>query len=106
MRKVALIQEELYAYLGFMYCVSSSKDLDYEFEVFLSDVNPNYIEEVMEFDPDIVILSVTTPNYHFTKDTCKKLKELKPNIFTLLGGWHATFYTELLENEDCFDGII
>ncbi|MBF0384753.1 MAG: B12-binding domain-containing radical SAM protein [Candidatus Omnitrophica bacterium] len=103
--RIAFVQEELYPYLSFMYLAAIAKEWGYQTEVFISDVDNNFINSIANYQPDIVCFSVTTNSFPFAKETAKNIKVANPKVFSLVGGWHPTFHPEILEKEDCFDAL-
>jgi anaerobic magnesium-protoporphyrin IX monomethyl ester cyclase len=103
--KIAFVQEELYPYLSFMYLAAIAKKMKLELEVFVAFVDDNLMHSIESYDPDIICFSATTPNFKFVKDTALKIKALLPNSFILVGGWHPTFYPEILEVDGPYDAL-
>jgi radical SAM superfamily enzyme YgiQ (UPF0313 family) len=58
-------------------------------------------EEILKNRPAIVGISVYTPAYPVTKEILARVKTLRPEVLTVLGGKHPThFYREVLEDEN------
>lgn len=103
--KIAFIQEELFPYMGFMYLSAIAKKFQHNVEVFVASAGEDFIQSVVEYKPDVICFSATSPSYNFTRETAKKLKYHIPESFVLVGGWHPTFNPEILQQETCFDAL-
>lgn len=56
--------------------------------------NAEVVERVLEFKPDIIAITATTPFYHIVVDLTKRLKEHLPDVPVALGGAHVTVLKE------------
>lgn len=59
-------------------------------------------DEALEFKPDIIAMTATTPFYNYTKDLAAYLKKKSPNIPIVIGGHHITILREK-SFDPCFD---
>lgn len=64
----------------------------------------NLIEKIEEAKPDIVAYSAKTGEHKFYIEANKLIKEKFPNIFSIMGGPHPTFFSEVV-NEGGLDAI-
>ena len=95
----ASIEEEkkgLYPPLGLLYLSSIAKAHGFQVKVFDLDVMPTdrLIEEFLRDKPLIVGFTTVTPSYNMTVKLIKLLKELNPNVITVVGGPHITLVPE------------
>jgi len=63
---------------------------------------PKLVEKTVEFSPDLVGITATTPFYHIAVELATKLKEKLPGVTVVIGGPHITVMKEKAFNE-CFD---
>jgi len=54
----------------------------------------NLAEEVRSFDPDVVGVTALTPEVYAARDVLAEVKSIRPGIFTLVGGHHASLLPE------------
>lgn len=55
----------------------------------------------------IVAFSCMTPNYNYTVMLSNKVRSLRPDLFLVLGGYHATLYAkEIIYSAASFDALI
>jgi len=68
-------------------------------QVYLSEMNSeDPLERIAKLKPDVVAYgSLSGESKHYVRLN-QKLKERFPNVFTIMGGPHATFYPELVHN--------
>ena len=70
-----------------------------------TDVFARFLAELSEFNPDIVGISATDPNYDFGLDFLKLVKRLYPSMPTIVGGPTPTVTPDEVIVEDCVDMI-
>jgi radical SAM superfamily enzyme YgiQ (UPF0313 family) len=81
--------------LGLLYLAGLARDEGWDSKIILVK-NHNYnefFELVKDFKPDIVGHNVFTGNHQQTFNAFKKLKTDFPNIQTIIGGPHATYFS-------------
>ena len=90
--------------LGLMWLSRAIKDGGHDAKaLFLPD--KDWIQKIKEYDPDVVCYSVTTGMHLYFLDINKKIRQELPDVFTVMGGPHATFTPEVLERYDHLDAI-
>ena len=81
-----------------MYLSRAVKDAGHEMEaLFLPD--PNWINKVEEFKPDVITWSVMTGNHHGAYANNKLLKS-KFDFFSIMGGPHVTFVPDAVKQPE------
>lgn len=86
-------------------CVISAIVRQEGHEPFLAEVNSeNVLEKVSRLKPDIVAYSSSTGEAKHYLRINRKIKEKFPEIFTIMGGPHPTFFPEMI-NESALDCI-
>jgi len=84
--------------LGMMWVSRAVKDAGHEVEcLFVPD--KQWLEKVMDFDPDVVGYMVTTGMHLYVADIARKVKEVCPKALSVAGGAHPTFSPEYVESE-------
>jgi len=103
MAKIAFIQEEIRERFGVMILSAVLKNGGHKCEVFIEKNNKNFIEEVKNYQPDIIAFSTMTPGIKIALDFASRLRKVSDG-YIIMGGPHPTFYPEVI-NEDCLDII-
>jgi radical SAM superfamily enzyme YgiQ (UPF0313 family) len=85
--------------LGIMYLSSALKNAGHETHFVDVGIDPNYVEEIRRFRPDVVAFSTTTGFHRFYADLNRELKNALPPYVALFGGPHPTYYPEFVEEE-------
>jgi len=63
------------------------------------------LQEIIDFSPELVGFSVMTYNYPASLSLAKKIKQHNPEILTVFGGYHPSFFPEIVK-EDAIDFVI
>lgn len=100
--RIALITNLLHDQLGLFYVSASLKRAGHEVRYFL--YNRRLEKELKRFSPGLVGFSTLTGNHLWAKETALYVKSILPEVKTILGGAHATYYPEII-NEPGFDFI-
>ena len=103
--KVLFINEYLpQEMLGIMWVSRALKDAGHETKaLFLPD--RDWKDRLREYAPDAVCYSVTTGMQEYNMEVNRKVKEVLPDVVSILGGPHATFSPEVLEENEHLDAI-
>ena len=103
--KVLFINEYLpQEMLGVMWLSRAIKDAGHETKgLFLPD--KEWIEKVKEYNPDVVAYSTTTGMQQYFVDLNRKVKDVLPDVFSIMGGPHPTYVPEILEETPGLDAI-
>ena len=90
--------------LGVMWLSRAIKDAGHETKaLFLPD--RDWLDKLKEYNPDVVAYSATTGMHLYFCDINKKVKQVLPNVFAIMGGAHPTYTPEILEREESLDAI-
>jgi len=103
--KVLFINEYLpQEMLGIMWLSRAIKDAGHETKcLFLPD--KGWVHRLREYAPDVVCYSVTTGMQVYFLDINKRVKQVLPGIFSVMGNAHPTFSPEILEEHEHLDAI-
>lgn len=78
-------------------CVISAIVRQEGHEAFLTEVNSeNTLERIAKLKPDVVAYSASTGEAKHYLRIDRKIKERFPEIFTIMGGPHPTFFPEMI----------
>jgi len=94
--------------LGLLYVAAVLEKAGHNVQVFDSD--PEYqdtmIQEIKDFDPELIGLSFLTVGYQRAFNLCKKLKQELPNVMYCAGGVHPTVKPQETLKEFDLDFIV
>lgn len=97
MVKIAFFHKDLYERLGIMSISAVLKKNGHTCEVFCKDAEKNFIESILNYRPDVVTCGPCTTEHVFDLKILRELKEINPDLITVIGGHHATVYTDVIE---------
>jgi len=84
--------------LGVMYLSRAIKDAGHESKcIFIPD--RDWQAKVREYNPDVVLYSITTGMHVYFADINRKVKAILPDVYTIAGGPHPTFSPEYVKEE-------
>jgi len=79
----------------------------YKVKLFKSRISHIKFNDIIEYFPDIIGISVSTWNIKHVLELCTKIKQFIPEVKICVGGYAATFYSnEILRNTQEVDYII
>ncbi len=83
--------EDIFIYepLALEYLASGVKD-DHDVKILDMRIDKNFESEIQEFRPDVVGITAYTVHVNTVKNLFNKIKSIDPDIFTVVGGHHAT----------------
>lgn len=102
MARVALCQDVMVEYMGFM-CISAVlKQAGHTVELFFDDgLRPEkFLREVSRFNPDVIGFSVLTPSLPWALERARELKK-RTHAVTVFGNVHIILQPETIE----YDGV-
>jgi len=92
--------------LSLAYLAAIAEKLGHEVKIIDGEVEKisldQMVEEVVEFNPDMIGITASTPFFHIANETAVHIKKRLPGIPILLGGPHISVLMEEAFN-DCFD---
>lgn len=104
--KIAFVQEGRKTQHGIMILSAVLKENGFETEVFsIQTEGDNLIKNILNSNSQILACSVMTPGFGRMINIINQVKTNNPNIFTIIGGPHPTFYPELLESQENLDAV-
>lgn len=90
-KKVAFVQNITEQLFGYMYMSALLKGQGHSCEVFVNNFEDDILKALADYDPDILGYYGVTGNMDFGLDVARKLKALKPDCLTVIGGPDPTF---------------
>lgn len=82
--------------LGIMWLSRAVKDAGHQSRALLLP-DRDWIRKLREYDPDVVLFSVTTGMHVYLSEVNQRIKRELPGVLSVFGGPHATFSPEYLE---------
>ena len=99
--KIAILQKIAYELIGVMFIGSVIKKSGHDCEVFVYDLDKNlFVENIKEYSPDIIAFTLLSPDHTWFKNTVDFFQEEYPNVPVIIGGPHATFFPEMIYDND------
>lgn len=80
--------------MGPAYLLSSAKKAGHEGEALILSGSASPLEEIRDYKPQVVAYSAVTGTHQLYFKFNKRVKEYFPNVFTIMGGSHPTYYPE------------
>lgn len=104
MARVALCQDMLVEYAGYMSISAVLKEAGHTVEVFFDDqLHPDaFLDELASFAPDIVAFSLLTPTVPWAQKTARAVHE-RVGALTVAGNVHAIMNTAAVMDEGAMD---
>lgn len=99
--KIAFIQSGAYEKLGVHQlsgCLKNS-DSNFEIDIFIKSLEPNFYDKIVEFKPDFVLYSLFIGEESFMLETFSKIKELLPKTKTMVGGPFTLVFPEVVQKK-------
>jgi len=89
---------------GVLYVAAATKRAGHQVIVTVADAS-NIIEEIDKYKPQVVGFSCVTMSYPTVREAIRTAKTYFPELYTILGGHHATFMTHEIFDECPIDYI-
>ncbi len=85
-------------HLGIMYISSMLKNAGHTTDIVQTDIE-NYNDKIRKFFPDILAYTTTTGEHRHLIKINKQIKKEFPNLISIFGGPHPTFFPEMIMGE-------
>lgn len=96
----------VYPPLNLAYLAAIAEDLGHQVRIIDAEVESmpcsEMVNSAVDFKPDLIGMTATTPFFHFVEEAAHRLKKSLPEVPILLGGPHITVLKEEAF-KDCFD---
>ncbi|MFC1849294.1 B12-binding domain-containing radical SAM protein [candidate division CSSED10-310 bacterium] len=99
MRKLIFVQREIEDKPGVMALCTYLKSHGFSAEIILEPYKN--IRKIKNIKPDFIGFYVVSSAVNWTLDLCRYLKKQLPDMSTILGGPHPTFYPNVIEQDGC-----
>ncbi|HWR58828.1 MAG TPA: radical SAM protein [Thermodesulfovibrionales bacterium] len=94
--KFCFVQKGAMTYFGVASIAGYLKKSGHEFSVVIDSLEKQSIEAIKSLRPDVIGISVSTPEHGWLIDICRRIKSALPDIPIIVGGVHAIMYPEIL----------
>ena len=100
MANVIFLQNLAMEHLGIMSLSAFLKERGHKVEARVLGQSPSalMLQDVVRDDPSLVAFSCTSGNHVWALHVAQELKRLAPNLPTLMGGPHPTFFPKVIQN--------
>ena len=95
--RVAFLQTLTTEMMGTMHVSAVLKQAGHETRLFLDSQEPDLVQSVLAWEPDVVGVSIITGMHVWALQVCRRIKAAAPHVRIVLGGPHATFVPEVIE---------
>ena len=99
MAKILFIQQNEWQQLGILYISGALKKHGHQCELALGADYSEFRSRVAAFKPDLIGFSIMTGGHHWALEVAQYLKGINPELKTIFGGPHCTFFPEFIERE-------
>ena len=96
MAKIAFFHKDLYERLGIMSISAVLKKNGHTCEIFCKDAEKKFTESILKYRPDVITCGPCTTEHVFDLQTLRELKDIYPDFVAVIGGHHATVYTNVI----------
>ncbi len=96
MTKVLFLQNIPFEYMGPMYLSALLKKHGHQCHLLILSEHKSYLNEIMEYDPDLIAFSTMTGPHTWVLKTAEEIKK-NTNKPVILGGAHPTFFPEIIQ---------
>ena len=80
--------------MGPAYLLAAAKEAGHEGDVLILGNSVSPLDDVREYNPQVIAYSAVTGTHQLYFRFNKRVKEYFPDIFTIMGGAHPTYYPE------------
>ena len=100
MNTVLFIQEDIFQKLGSMYISRVFREYGWEATLLISSLENDLKEEIQRINPDVLALNCTSGEYDaWGRSIARLAKESLNNVIVMLGGPHATYFSDVIQDE-------
>jgi len=96
--KILFLQREPIVQMGIMSISAMAKRAGHQSFLLVENLEENFDGEVRRLNPDIIAFSVTTGYHNWACRIAKRIKTFS-TAKIILGGCHATFFPEVIDND-------
>ncbi|MCX6723529.1 MAG: radical SAM protein [Candidatus Staskawiczbacteria bacterium] len=97
--KIAFIQKDAYEKIGVHQLAGCLKNNNFELDLFIEQLEPNFYDKIVAFQPDFILYSLFIGEESYMLEYFSKLKKLLPNVKTLIGGPFTLIFPKIIKNE-------
>jgi len=97
--RIVYIQKDPFVNMGVTALAAFCSERGHETHLLIENAERNLKRSLLRLDPDVIGFSVTTGLHLWALAVASRVKRWFPNVVTVFGGMHATFYPEMVEGE-------
>ena len=97
--RVLYLQKDPFVNMGITQLVACTNAAGHESHLIIENAERNLRRAIRRIDPDIIAFSVTTGLHLWALQQAHRVKRWFPQVKTIFGGMHATFYPEMIEGD-------
>lgn len=97
--KVAFIQRDAYEKIGVHQLAACLKGKDVEYDVFIEELEKDFYGHIKAYRPDFVLYSLYIGEEDFMLNSFAKLKNIVPDMKTVVGGPFTLVFPEVVKNK-------
>lgn len=94
--KFLFVQKSAFPAAGPMIISALLKKHNFEVDLLLAGEEKNLMQSIQKAKPDIVGIPCFTGQHHWAVRTCQQIKKGLPEVKTILGGPHPTYYPDVI----------
>nr|VFJ67866.1 MAG: Radical SAM superfamily enzyme YgiQ, UPF0313 family [Candidatus Kentron sp. FW] len=91
--------------LGVLYLSSALKRAGHAVDLVDTKRFSDITRKIEDFRPDMLLFSVRTTHQGMYAQLNRKIKGVHPDLFSIFGGPHPTFYPQLIHNDEAVDAV-
>ncbi|MHC4267365.1 MAG: B12-binding domain-containing radical SAM protein [Planctomycetota bacterium] len=91
--------------LGVLYISAALRKAGHETDIVDTRHYKNIIKKIEDYNPAVLLFSLRTASSQLYIDLNRQIKRHFPNLFSIFGGPHATFYPQIIQREKAIDAI-
>ena len=97
--RILYLQKDPFVNMGITQLVACTNEAGHESHLIIENAERDLRRAIRRIDPDVIGFSVTTGLHLWALQQAHRIKGWFPQVKTIFGGMHATFYPEMIEGE-------
>ena len=97
--RILYLQKDPFVNAGVTQLVACTNEAGHESHLMIENAEGDLRRAIRRIDPDVIGFSVTTGLHLWALQLAHRVKRWFPEIKTIFGGMHATFYPEMIEGD-------
>jgi len=97
--RILYMQKDPFVNMGVTQLVACTNEGGHDSHLIIENAESNLRRAIRRIDPDVIAFSVTTGLHLWALQQAHLVKAWFPEVTTIFGGMHATFYPEMIEGD-------